>query len=165
MTPILTTSLAILFAGFFPNIDSKPLPVKSENLRPDQARKKGKVKGDDSANNPRVMTVRVTVYWRNGSGTDGWTACGESSTGRPLRDRRSAAVDPKIIPYGSKIVLPEAGKSLDAIDTGSDVVKRKAAKRMGCDVPVVDVYFDNKREALNWANHVPMFMEAHVYDQ
>ncbi len=164
MSAFLPTTLAIFFVGMSPAVGfdflrpkTKPAPVKA------QERNASKSKKDDKSE-PRVMTVRVTVYWKNGSGTDAWTANGKSSTGKPLRDRKSAAVDPKIIPYGSKIVLPQAGKSLDAVDTGSAVKSRKAARAYGRDVPVVDVFFNNKSEALRWARMVPMFMEAHVYE-
>lgn len=161
MTPLLTTSLAFIFTGLSPFIGPKPEhPESSRIAKPQKVAKRPTL----SAKEPKVMMVRVTVYWRNGSGTDMWTAAGKSSSGRPLRDRRSAAVDPRIIPYGSKIVLPSAGKSLDAVDTGTDVKSRKAAKAQGRDVPVVDIYFESKSEALTWAKQVPMFMEAHVYE-
>ncbi len=110
----------------------------------------------------REMDVRVTVYWQHGSGTDAWTASGKSSTGRPLRCRQTAAVDPSVIPYGSKILLPEAGKFLEAVDTGSAVKSRKAARAMGRNVPVVDVFFESKDEALEWAHNNPHFMRAYV---
>ncbi|MGF1656248.1 MAG: hypothetical protein ACFCU3_04630 [Verrucomicrobiales bacterium] len=112
----------------------------------------------------REMLVRVTVYWQDGAGTDQWTAQGKSSTGRPLQDRRSAAVDPAIIPYFSRILLPEAGKELVAVDTGSAVKARRAARAQGQDVPVVDVFFRNRTEALSWAKSNPMFMTAIIYD-
>jgi 3D (Asp-Asp-Asp) domain-containing protein len=121
--------------------------------------------GTPEVDSSEMMTVRVTVYWKNGEGTDYYTKKGISSTGRRLVNKKSAAVDPKVIPYGSKIILPQAGKELLAIDTGSAVKNRTAAKKLGRDVPVVDIFFDNKSEALNFAKNNPMFMKALIVDQ
>ncbi len=112
--------------------------------------------------NGKVMTVRVTVYWKSGKGTDYYTSKGLAATGTRLVNKRSAAVDPKIIPYGSRIILPEAGKELVAVDTGNAVKQRTAAKKLGKDVPVVDIYFDCKKEALEFAKNHPLFMKAVV---
>ncbi len=109
-----------------------------------------------------IMTVRVTVYWKDGIGTDYWTGKGVSSTGRRLINKQSAAVDPDVIPYGSRIILPEVGKELLAIDTGGDVKKRTAAKKLGRDVPVVDIFFEDRDEALKFARNNPLFMEAFI---
>src|SRR6266480_968118 len=65
----------------------------------------------------------VTVYWRGeGSGQHAsWTSV-------RLRERH-CAVDPKKIPYGSKVVFPDA--TCVAVDTGPAVVRRKAARSCG----------------------------------
>ena len=83
----------------------------------------------------RVNAV-VTTYGAKeimGKGGDKWSAQKTSSTGeKNLVEGVSCAVDPGIIPYGSKIVFdnPSIGTRV-AMDTGSDVVKQKAAKERG----------------------------------
>jgi len=98
----------------------------------------------------KTMLVTVTFYWAEGSGTDCWSRAGKSSTGERLREGRSAAVDPKIIPYGSELQIEGVGKRV-AHDTGSDVIGRKASRNRGCSVPVIDVFFQNKKDALQFA--------------
>src|SRR5207237_5870350 len=69
-----------------------------------------------------VLTC-VTVYWhREGSGEHA------SWNGTRLREGH-CAVDPKRIPYGSKVIFPDA--ACVAVDTGPDVVSRKAARSCG----------------------------------
>ena len=53
----------------------------------------------------------------------------KSATGTRLHVGH-CAVDPKKIPYGSRVVLPD-GTTLAAVDTGSAVQNRKAARRAG----------------------------------
>jgi hypothetical protein len=67
--------------------------------------------------------ARVTVYWHGeGSGAD------TSWNGARLREG-DCAVDPKKIPYGSKVVFRDA--ECVAVDTGPNVVNRKAARSSG----------------------------------
>src|SRR6185312_7722311 len=75
------------------------------------------------------------------------------------------AVDPKRIPYGSKVVFPDA--TCVAVDTGRDVINRKAARRSGRTASersaiVVDRFFETKHEAMAWANAHPHFMTLRV---
>ena len=78
----------------------------------------------------------VTTYGKGekvGSGGDKWTARGDSATGQGnLVEGISCAVDPSIIPYGSKIVFqdPRLGTRV-AMDTGSAVVSQQAARSRG----------------------------------
>ena len=67
--------------------------------------------------------ARVTVYWPGeGSGANAaWN-------GARLNERH-CAVDPKKIPYGSKVVFHDA--ECLAVDSGPDVVNRKAARLCG----------------------------------
>src|ERR1700704_6426502 len=64
------------------------------------------------------VLARVTSYW----GSEGSHF---ASTGRRLIAGH-CAVDPKHIPYGSKVVFPD--RICTAVDTGTDVVSRKAAR-------------------------------------
>jgi 3D (Asp-Asp-Asp) domain-containing protein len=107
----------------------------------------------------RSLLARVTVYWHNeGSGE---RAC---SNGRRLRNGH-CAVDPKKIPYGSKVVFPDA--SCVAVDSGPAVVNRKAARLCGRTASersalVVDRFFESKQEALSWAKAHPHFMTLRI---
>jgi hypothetical protein len=80
--------------------------------------------GCQSFTGERSTLARVTVYWR-GEGSGGDHA---SWNGERLREPH-CAVDPKKIPYGSKVVLPDA--TCVAVDTGPAVVNRKAARSCG----------------------------------
>ena len=69
------------------------------------------------------VLARITVYWhREGSGEHA------SWNGTRLREGH-CAVDPKRIPYGTKVIFPDA--ACVAVDTGPDVVNRKAARSCG----------------------------------
>ena len=59
------------------------------------------------------------------------------------------------IPYGSKIVFPDA--VCTAVDSGTAVISRKAARLCGHTASqlkaiVVDRFFETKREADGWSN-------------
>ena len=103
--------------------------------------------------------ARVTVYWpREGSGANAaWN-------GARLRDGH-CAVDPKKIPYGSKVVFHDA--ECMAVDSGPDVVNRKAARSCGRSAAernaiVIDRFFDTKHEALAWSKANPHFMTVEI---
>lgn len=111
------------------------------------------------------VLARVTVYWASGGGgSDYWTRRHVCSTGVRLRAGH-CAVDPRRIPYGSKVMLPDA--TLLAVDTGSAVRSRKAARRSGRtalerNALVVDRFFETKQQALGWARRNPVFMLVRV---
>jgi 3D (Asp-Asp-Asp) domain-containing protein len=105
------------------------------------------------------VLARVTSYWVGG-GESGKYA----STGGRLRAGH-CAVDPKRIPYGSKVVFPD--RACTAVDTGPAVVSRKAARLCGRTASqlkaiVVDRFFETKREAMAWTNGHPEFMTLQV---
>jgi 3D (Asp-Asp-Asp) domain-containing protein len=114
----------------------------------------------------KSLLARVTVYWaQGGHGADQYTRQHKSATGLRLR-RGHCAVDPKKIPYGSRVLLPD-GTSLSAVDTGSAVQNRKAARRSGHtnyerNAIVIDKFFETKRQALAWANSNPPFVSVKV---
>jgi 3D (Asp-Asp-Asp) domain-containing protein len=103
------------------------------------------------------VLARVTSYWAaEGSKY--------ASTGGRLRPGH-CAVDPRRIPYGSKVVFPDG--ACTAVDTGSAVISRKAARACGRTASqlkaiVVDRYFETKREAMAWTNANPEFMRLNV---
>src|ERR1700726_273696 len=99
------------------------------------------------------VLVRVTSYWASEGSKF-------ASTGRRLRPGH-CAVDPKRIPYGSKVVFPDT--VCTAVDTGTAVVSRKAARLCGRTASqlkaiVVDRFFETKREAVAWSNAHSEFM-------
>jgi 3D (Asp-Asp-Asp) domain-containing protein len=103
------------------------------------------------------ILARVTSYWA-GEGSK------YASTGGRLRSGH-CAVDPKRIPYGSKVVFPD--RACTAVDTGPAVISRKAARACGrtarqLKAIVVDRYFETEREAMAWTNAHPEFMTLHV---
>ena len=103
------------------------------------------------------ILARVTSYW-TGEGSR------YASTGRRLRAGH-CAVDPKRIPYGSKVIFPD--RTCTAVDTGPAVVSRKAARLCGRTASqlkaiVVDRFFETKREAIAWTNAHPHFMTLQV---
>jgi len=108
--------------------------------------------GEDS------FLARITVYW---PGEGQLRAC---SNGARLRAGH-CAVDPKRIPYGSRVLFPDT--ACLAVDSGPDVVSRKAARVTGRTVSqrnaiVIDRFFETKRAALDWANAHPPFMTVRI---
>jgi 3D (Asp-Asp-Asp) domain-containing protein len=112
------------------------------------------------------LLARITVYWaRGGGGADRYTRKHKSATGTRLQQGH-CAVDPKKIPYGSHVVFPD-GSSLSAVDTGSAVRTRKAARGLGRtpderNAIVIDKFFETKQQALAWANSNPPFVNVKV---
>ena len=103
--------------------------------------------------------ARATVYWKDkASGTNAaWN-------GIQLREGH-CAVDPRKIPYGSKVVFHDA--ECVAVDTGPDVVNCKAARICGRSAAqrnaiVIDRFFDAKQPALAWAEANPHFMTVQI---
>jgi 3D (Asp-Asp-Asp) domain-containing protein len=109
-------------------------------------------------NSFKVMTVRLTVYWAKGGDTDGNSAKKRSSTGYTLKQGESIAVDPKIIPYSKEVIIPNVGL-VKAVDTGTDVRNKKAS---GGKLPVIDVFFEHKRDAIKFADNNPKVVKVAV---
>lgn len=84
----------------------------------------------------RELTVAVTAYWYldpvDASGT------GLAFDGKPAIPYQTIAVDPKVIPLGSKVYIPGIGWCL-AHDTGSAIKGNR-----------IDVAMDSKENALKW---------------
>jgi hypothetical protein len=103
--------------------------------------------------------ARVTVYWHGeGSGASAAWNGARLSEGH-------CAVNPKKIPYSSKVVFDDA--ECLAADSGPDVVNRKAAPSCGRNAAernaiVIDRFFDTKEKALAWAKANPHFMMVRV---
>lgn len=109
--------------------------------------------------NEQSTLARITVYW-HGEGSGGHAAW----NGTRLREEH-CAVDPKRIPYGSKVVFPDA--ECVAVDSGPDVINRKAARSCGRKAAernaiVIDRFFGSKQKALEWAQTHPHFMTVRI---
>jgi 3D (Asp-Asp-Asp) domain-containing protein len=105
------------------------------------------------------VLARVTSYWANEGASGKY-----GSTGARLRAGH-CAVDPRRIPYGSKVLFPD--RACTAVDTGTAIVNRKAARRCGRTASqlkaiVVDRFFETKREAMAWASAHPYFMTLQI---
>ena len=109
----------------------------------------------------KEIKVRITAYWAKGGDTDGWSAKRQSSTGVTLKPNVSVAVDPRIIPYFSRIYIPNLGFRV-AHDTGTAVINKKAS---GGKYPVIDIFFLNKKDALRFANSNPKIVKVKVYNR
>jgi 3D (Asp-Asp-Asp) domain-containing protein len=104
------------------------------------------------------ILARITVYW---PGEGQIRAC---SNGARLRAGH-VAVDPKRIPYGSRVIFSDA--ECVAVDSGPGVVKRTAARACGRTAAqrnalVIDRFFESKQAALAWSNAHPQFMTVRV---
>jgi 3D (Asp-Asp-Asp) domain-containing protein len=104
------------------------------------------------------VLARVTVY---GPGEGQPFACWN---GARLRNGH-CAVDPKKIPYGSKVLFTDA--TCVAVDTGPAVVSRKAARACGRTASernaiVIDRFFETKQQARSWERAHPHFMTVQV---
>ena len=86
----------------------------------------------------KTIKARITAYWL-GEDEFGY----KSSTGKRLDSGKSCAVDPKIIPYGTTLLIE--GKAYHAHDTGTAVISRKASGKTK--LPVVDLFYATERQA------------------
>jgi 3D (Asp-Asp-Asp) domain-containing protein len=104
------------------------------------------------------LLARITVYW---PGEGQLRAC---SNGARLRAGH-CAVDPKRIPFGSRVLFPDT--ACIAVDSGPAVVSRKAARVTGQTISqrnaiVIDRFFESREAALAWERSHPHFMTVRV---
>ncbi|MCY9188855.1 G5 and 3D domain-containing protein [Bacillus mojavensis] len=86
----------------------------------------------------KVMTVSSTAYTASCSGCSGHTATGVNLKNNP--NAKVIAVDPNVIPLGSKVHVEGYGYAV-AADTGSAIKGNK-----------IDVFFPEKSSAYRWGN-------------
>lgn len=170
---LLVSTASVCFTGF----EERKLTIKDvknelKSLSPleeKQASKEIKVKNDGivfrdefipKTNNSgfKIITVRLTVYWARGGGTDYYSSKKKSSTGYTLKQGESIAVDPRIIPYKKEVIIPNVGV-VRAVDTGSAVVAKSASNGK---LPVIDVFFEHKKDAMLFANRYPKVVKVAV---
>lgn len=85
-----------------------------------------------------VFRSRTTAYWAvNGIGKT-YTASGRKAVRDP-EGFSTVAVDPDVIPFGTKLFIEGYGFAI-AAESGSAIKGN-----------IIDVFFDTKREALDWA--------------
>lgn len=106
----------------------------------------------------KEFLARVTYYWPGEAGQFG----NQTSTGVPAKCGESAAIDPKIIPYGTTIIIPKMQRTLVAVDTGSAVKSRRASKKLGRNNIVIDIFCKTKAEAMRRIRKYPMFMKIKI---
>lgn len=94
--------------------------------------------------------ARVTYYWTHHDTT---------STGAKPRAGRTIAVDPKIIPYGSRVAIYQMDKNYVAENTGPAVVSKKASNGKTI---VVDIYCKTKAEADAYIKKYPQYMKIKI---
>lgn len=172
MTIILSTA-SVCYTGFVDNNltikeikeNLKVLPLVEEK----KAAKEIKIQNDGivfkdvfipKTNNSgfRIITVRLTVYWAKGGDTDYYSSKKRSSTGYILKQGESIAVDPKIIPYRKEVIIPNVGL-VKAVDTGSAVRAKTASNGR---LPVIDVFFEHKKDAILFANKYPKIVKVAI---
>jgi len=147
---VLLLASCILFKSEITSSSKKPIIFNKDQM----------VDNFIKANTPKKeIKVRLTAYWAKGSDTDSWSAKRQSSTGATLKPNKSVAVDPRIIPYFSKLYIPNLGFRF-AHDTGTDVIRKKASHGQ---YPVVDIFFMTEKEAIKFVNNNPKVVKVAVY--
>lgn len=131
---------------------SSPKTAASGNKNQPKERKNGKGK---------TFTATLTTYWAQGGGSDYWSKKGIGATGERLQAGITVAADPRVLPYGTVIEIAGIGKRV-VQDTGSHVVERLASRKRGVNYPVIDLYFENRSDALRFAGRNEPFAEIRV---
>lgn len=109
-----------------------------------------------SKGSSKTVIARITFYYPN-EAKSGF----KSAKGDRLIPWKSAAVCFRTIPYGSKIKVPGLGNFI-AQDTGSAVISRKAAKKFGKNVPVIDICVTDRKELKRISQEFPKFVEVQI---
>ena len=127
---IILVAITIFCNGFKPT--NTYAQENNSNTRIEVSNKDNKVinikRGFDKMNG-KEMKVRATAY-----GNDPIT-----STGKKPRPYHTIAVDPKVIPYGSRVYIPEFNKVFIAEDTGGAIKNNR-----------IDIYMNNEYECRQW---------------
>ena len=103
-------------------------------------------RGGDAVPFSKVIKVKSTAYSPTGGRTTAYTASGRKAVRDP-EGYSTIAVDTSLIPYGTKLFIQGYGFAI-AADCGSAIKGN-----------FIDVFFNTKREALNWAvKYVNMYI-------
>ena len=85
----------------------------------------------------KTLTVKATAYWAFNGVNNTYTASGRKAV-RDKSGYSTIAVDPSVIPLGTKLYVEGYGNAI-AADKGSSVKGN-----------YIDVYFETRQEAVNW---------------
>lgn len=83
----------------------------------------------------RTATFSITAYCPCYECSEGWGR--QTATGKTATAGRTIAVDPKVIPYGTEVLID--GKSYIAEDCGGGIKGNK-----------IDLFFDTHEETVRW---------------
>ena len=127
---IILVAITIFCNGFKPT--NTYAQENNSNTRIEVSNKDNKVinikRGFDKMNG-KEMKVRATAY------------CNDpiTSTGKKPRPYHTIAVDPKVIPYGARVYIPEFNKVFIAEDCGGAIKGNR-----------IDIYMNNEYECRQW---------------
>lgn len=111
--------------------------LQSNTIHPGQSLKlSGEVETTTTTNVVQEIEVSSTAYTANCAGCSGVTSTGVNLAQNP--DQKVIAVDPNIIPLGTKVYVEGYGYAT-AADTGGAIQGNK-----------IDVFIPSRQEALNW---------------
>ena len=127
---IILVAITIFCNGFKPT--NTYAQENNSNTRIEVSNKDNKVinikRGFDKMNG-KEMKVRATAYANDYI----------TSTGKKPRPYHTLAVDPKVIPYGTRIYIPEFNKVFIAEDCGGAIKGNR-----------IDIYMNNEYECRQW---------------
>ena len=127
---IILVAITVFCSGFKPT--NTYAQESNSNTRIEVSNKDNKVinikRGFDKMNG-KEMKVRATAY------------CNDpiTSTGKKPRPYHTLAVDPKVIPYGTRVYIPEFNKVFIAEDCGGAIKGNR-----------IDIYMNNEYECRQW---------------
>ncbi|WP_160721052.1 LysM peptidoglycan-binding domain-containing protein [Bacillus sp. USDA818B3_A] len=119
--------------------EAEPAEPVSESKPASKAPVTPAVKAESTEeDNSKEITVKATAYTASCEGCSGTTATGVDLKANP--DAKVIAVDPKVIPLGSKVYVEGYGVAT-AADTGGAIKGNR-----------IDVFIATEQEALEWGN-------------
>ncbi len=151
--PLLLVLIAMTVPGVGARAGTRTTPVASSKA----AFSKGATFSESRLDMQGGRLARITAYW---PGEDYYTNRKMSATGLRLRTG-CCAVDSSIIPYGSVVKIPDLGSYL-AVDTGSAVISRRAARLAGHtfqerSAMVIDLFFASRQAGELFSREGPKF--------
>ena len=127
---IILATITIFCSGFIK--PTKTFAQEIDNTKIEISNKDNKVinikRGFDKMNG-KEMKVRATAYANDPI----------TSTGKKPRPYHTLAVDPKVIPYGTRVYIPEFNKVFIAEDCGGAIKGNR-----------IDIYMNNEYECRQW---------------